>query len=60
MSNIVKESISNIREEFDKNKKLKQQYLDKLATLLYEEYGLRGYCVRNRAAEDILKKIFYD
>ena len=60
--NEIKEARKIMRDAFDKDQEpggFKHGYISNIAMLLYDRYGITDYEIRNKAAEDILNKIFY-
>lgn len=48
-----------MRDAFEKDDDFKHGYISNIAMLLHDRYGIVDYDIRNKAAEDILKLIFY-
>ncbi len=57
--NEIAKARETMRERFEKDKGFKQGYIANIAMLLHDRYGITDYEIRNRAAEDLLKLIFY-
>lgn len=63
--NEIQKACKIIKDGFDKDPDLKKAYIDNIATLLHDNYGLVNYNhlrwpdERKEAAEEILKLIFY-
>ena len=55
----VKKARETMRTAFDADPDFKMGYISNIAMILHDHYGITDYDKRNRAAEDILKLIFY-
>jgi len=57
--NEIAKARETMRERFEQDKGFKQGYMANIAMLLHDRYGITDYDTRNKAAEDLLKLIFY-
>lgn len=55
----IKEAREVMRNAFDKDADFKDSYVSNVAMLLHDNYGVTDYKIRNAAARDIIKRIFY-
>ena len=49
-----------MRYAFERDSDFKRAYIDNIAMLLHDRHGMTDPAMRNQAAEDILKLIFWD
>lgn len=60
MMNKIQKARKVMRDAFEKDEGFKLGYVSNIAMLLHDRYGITDIDIRNKAAEDILKKIFWD
>ena len=55
----IAEARKTIRDALEEDEGFRIGYVSNIAMLLHDRYGITDYKTRNKAAEDILKLIFY-
>ena len=58
--NKIKRARKTMRKAFEKDGGFLVGYVSNIAMLLHDKYGMTDYEIRNRAAKDILRLIFWE
>jgi predicted hydrolase (HD superfamily) len=58
MSVLIENARRILCREFNEDEEFRQSYIDNIAMLLHDKYGIINYEERNNAAEDIMNLIF--
>lgn len=58
MSVLIENARKILCREFDDDEDFRRVYIDNIAMLLHDKYGIVSWEKRNEAAEDIMKLIF--